>query len=319
MEQGLDKDGKPKYRAIDNERGNLLNNRQQCHETITTITIMLVSLIARGFHAACRSHGVAMFALAIGLDDMARAYRKIPVSQRQCTVFVFYSMVRKRVEHFFLDGHNFGHRSAVLNFNAFPHFIVALARVLLAMPCDHFFDDFILVDLFLNGQSGQLLFGELMELLGQGLEKSKRKGMALANIGLGIQVDLRFVTSDLLVRASPTPRRIEKILHILRRAREIDWLTPAAASHVRGVCGFMFGSSRAGFGRAALQPLAQREYHDVDFRFTPALLQMVEFMEWRVVLRSGCCSSTGKKKWGKVPVGEKNSASLFIQYHDKPS
>ena len=292
VDQGTKDDGSRKVRGIDNARAASLIRRQWCHETIVCISIAFVAMVARLFQFFCARLGIQMLRLLLGLDDMRAAYRRVPTWQQWYTVFAIWSFTRSRVELYYLDGHNFGHRSAVLNFNAFPHLVVALCRVLLAVPVDHFFDDYLIVDLALaslsgtDGISGQEGLAVIHELLGQMVEPKKRKPMAGSNVALGIDVDVSRVVQEHAVFASATETRIVKVLATLTSAKRQNFLPPSLASRVRGVLNFIFSSAAASFGRAALQPLAQREHRDTSFEFvgTPLedMLVFLEFILWRL-------------------------------------
>ena len=278
--QGLDDDGCEKIRAIDNERANKLNACTRTHETIAPPSIAFVAMVARLFLFALRRIGCAMMPLAFGLDDMRAAYRMVPVLQAWFTVFALWSFERRRVEYYCLDGHNFGFVAAVLNFNAFAKLVVAFARAFFAVPCDQFFDDFMIVDLLKAGASGQEALGLSLVLLGQRHEPSKRKHMAAVNVGLGIHVNVGVAHTRLVVLASATDARVEAVLGSLRQARAENCLTPSDASSVRGKLGFIFSSAYYRFGQASLQPFTQREYYDSDFAFSPALRDTLEFLEF---------------------------------------
>ena len=276
--QGVESDGSPKIRAIDNSAGNRCNAITRTHETIAPPSFAFISLVARLFVSFFRSFACAMMALALGLDDMARAYRQVPVASPWLTVFAIWSFTRSRVEFYYLDGHNFGFVSSVLNFNAFPHLVCALSRVFFVVPCDHFFDDYMIVDLFVAGMSGQLCLSLVHSLLGQSVEPKKRQAMAPSNVALGVAVDLSRAHLSLVVSASPTPERIERLLMSLSGYRAADFLPASAASSLRGKLGFIFGTSYFRFCYAALQPLMQREYFDTSVAFTPALCEMCDFL-----------------------------------------
>ena len=278
VEQGVDSAGLPKIRAIDNSASNRGNDCTRTHETIAPPSFSFVALVGRLFLSVCASRRVPMFALAFGLDDMARAYRQIPVRTPWYTVFAIWSVARRRVEFFYLDGHNFGFRSSVLNFNAFPHLACALARVFFACPVDHFFDDFLLVDSRRGGSSGQRCLSLSLTLLGQAAEPSKKKGMAGSNVGLGVDIDVSSAHSCLTIFAAPVPERIERVLQFLSDCARQNYLSPAMAASVRGKLGFIFGTSYYRFGRASLQPLIQREYFESSLAFSPELAAMLEFL-----------------------------------------
>ena len=279
VHQGFESDGSPKIRAIDNSAANSCNAATRTHETIAPPSFAFVALCARLFLACCRRLGLAALALCLGLDDMARAYRRVPVATPWLTVFAIWSVRRRRVEYYYLDGHCFGFTSAVLNFNAFPHFVCALSRVFFAVPCDHFYDDYMIVDPALAGVSGQSCLSLVHSLLGQSVEPKKRKPMGPRNIGLGVQLDLSSAHTALVVHASATAERVSKLLLDLATCRDADFLSPAHASSLRGKLGFVFGTSYFRFCYATLQPLMQREYYDVSTAFSPALCEMHDFLE----------------------------------------
>ena len=278
--QGREDDGSDKIRAIDNERGNKLNACSRTYETIAPPNIAFVATVARLFRAGLRAVGCAMLALAFGLDDMKDAYRVVPVSQAGYTVFAVWSFARRRLEYFYLDGHNFGFATAVLNFNAYAKLVVIFARAFLAVPCDQFFDDFLIVDLLKAGSSAQDALAASLSLLGQRHAPPKRKHMARVNVGLGVSVDVSEAHTHMVVRVSPTRERVAAVLATLRQARSANWLLPVVAASVRGKLGFVFSSSAYRFGQAALQPFVQREYFDTDFAFTWPLVEALEFLEF---------------------------------------
>ena len=211
---------------------------------------------------------VNMFAFSFGLEDMAHTYRQIPVATPQFTVFAIWSVSRRRVEYYYLDVHNFGFRSIVLNSNAFPHLVCALARALFAVPADHFFDDFLIVDCRFGLHSGQQCPGASLRLLGQSHEPKKRKPMGDSHIGLGVSVDVSSAHTDLAIRAvpihaAPVTDRVDRMLAFLRYCARQDYLSLAMAASVRGKLGFIFGTSYFRFAMASLQPLMPRELHDI--------------------------------------------------------
>ena len=220
-----------------------------------------------------------MLAMSFGLDDMKAAYRMIPVLQAWFTVFAVWNAERDRVEFFYMPGHNFGFRSAVLNFNAYAKLVATFARAFLAVMCDQYFDDFMIVDVASAGRSAQHALAASLSLIGgQRHEPSKRKHMGGVHVGLGIQVDVSMAHTKLMVSASPAPGRVESVLQSLRLAKDANYLSPDDAASVHGKLGFIFSSAYYRFGRAALQPLQQRQHYDLSFEFTPALCEALDFL-----------------------------------------
>jgi hypothetical protein len=269
-----------KVRPIDNAKAALLNAASRTLETIACITFEFPALVARIFFSVCCSLGLPMLALLLGLDDIRAAYRRIPVRQPQFTVFAIWSFRRGRVEYYWMPGHNFGLASSVLNFNAFPAVMVCMARSLLALPCGHYFDDYMLIDLLSAGGLGQACLATLHLLVGIDLEPTKSESMSPCNKALGVYVDVSRIHYTYKVFAFSSPERVQNILAMLRKARDADLLDPGTASMIRGKLGFVLTSSFSRVARAATQPLVQREWHDTDYSFSPALHAMLDFFEY---------------------------------------
>ena len=104
--------------------------------------------------------------------------------------------------------------------------------------------------------------------------------MAPRHVGLGVSLDLSCAHTALVVHAAPTAERVSKVLAYLHECASLDYLPPSGASSARGKLGFVFGTSYFRFGRAALQPLLQREYFDRDFSFGSALRDMLAFLDF---------------------------------------
>ena len=99
-------------------------------------------------------------------------------------------------------------------------------------------------------------------------------------MGLGVRIDVASAHSNLTVYAAPFPDRMQRVLASLVSCRSQDFLSPATASSIKGKLGFIFGTSYYRFGRAALQPLMQREYFDSKYSFSAPLPSRLEFMQY---------------------------------------
>ena len=102
--------------------------------------------------------------------------------------------------------------------------------------------------------------------------------MADSNVGLGHDIDMSQVCAEYAVYIRWTPDRIEKILHAFFIARAANYLSLADASTVRGKLGFLLTASCGKVGRAATQPLLQREYFDSDYSFGQTMRDMAELL-----------------------------------------
>ena len=268
-----------KLRAIDNAKGSQKNAATTTWETIYCMTLFFVVVAASLFSSSAAAAGRTAPRLLIGLDDMRAAYRRIPVASPWFTVFAIWSFVRRRVEYYFLPGHTFGMASSVLNFNRFPHLLVAMSRTLFAVVCDHFFDDYVIVDSVDGGSSGQEALAFAHELVGQAVEPKKRKGMAQRNVALGQLADVSRAHDEQLVVFSPVASRCSTVLAALRAAKLRNHLSTGEAGSIRGKLGWVLSAAYARIGRAAAQPLTEREYSSGSTEWTRALDEMLAFFE----------------------------------------
>ena len=126
-------------RAIDDAKSNGATRATVLYETVTTPHFYFPAVVARAAAVAAGcAIGTACVAMVSTLLDLAAAYRTVPTSQPWHTSVGFYNPVAGRPEYYWLPGHNFGHASAVVNFNRYPEFIVVAARAFLFSACDHY-------------------------------------------------------------------------------------------------------------------------------------------------------------------------------------
>ena len=86
--------------------------------------------------------------------------------------------------------------SSVLNFNRVPHLMCVAAALLFAAPVDHFFDDYLTMDLKVGRGSAQECLDALHNAVRLRLEPKKRKRRA------GVQEELKLYLLTYLRRSS---------------------------------------------------------------------------------------------------------------------
>ena len=272
--------GGVKIRAIDNAKSALINAAASTTETIRCITVEFAAACAALVLMWCSILSISMLALGIGFDDMRSAYRRIPTCHPQFTVFAVWDVAQRKVVFYYLPGLQFGAVAAVLNFNRFPKIMVHMARVLFAVMVDQYFDDYMTIDTTDGMDSAQNSLILCHDLVGPDLiEFKKHKAIADSNVGLGHEIDVSLVRAEHAVYVKCTPDRIEKVLHALTVGRAANYMSPGDASTVRGKLGFLLSASSGKVGRAATQPLLQREYFDTDYSFGRAMCDMADFFE----------------------------------------
>lgn len=265
-------------RAIDDGRSNGANAATRLVETVTTPTFFTVGVAARAFAAYALHVGSPLPPLTTTLLDLTMAYRTIPTSQPWYTSIAFRNPSSERVELYWLPGHNFGLTSAVVNFNRHPELVTVAARAFLAVVVDHYYDDFIAVDLAAGDTSAREAIEALVLALGAGeprkgttikspeIDPAKTKPTAAVNVVLGIVADLS-ETSHGRMEFYVDPDRARSILKTFRDAFERNHLAPHEAASLRGKLLFALSAAFGMVGRAATLPLVQRQYRDHDHSF----------------------------------------------------
>jgi hypothetical protein len=177
-------------------------------------------------------------------------------------------------------GHCFGLVSSVTNFNRVPHALSVFAALLFAAPVDHFFDDYLTMDLVVGRASAQMCLDALHNAVRFELEPTKRKRSAQEQVELGVHCDLRQAASKRAVYLSPTSERVAALLDDLRACERRGTMTPHEAEQFFGRVNFVLTTAAGAVGRGAAQPLLQRAHRSGDGnRFTPSMVRMLRFYE----------------------------------------
>ena len=280
---------KDAIRAIDNGKSNSANWATRMYETVSTPDFAYVAVVARAFVDAASSPRAGSPPLApscpkmaISLRDLTMAYRTIPTAQPWYGAFAFFNPVADPPgpELYFTPGHNFGLTSAVVNFNRYPEFAVVALRALFDVPAEHFYDDFIVPDLAVGGDTAFLAVGEILNASGcrrrpdaliraPEIDPGKDQHPGPSNTVLGVITDLSRAHTHGQVLFRADPERAARYLRGFREAFRRGVLTPSEAGKLRGQFFFLLSAAYASIGRAATLSLVQRQYRDKTYEFLP--------------------------------------------------
>ena len=273
--------GAQKVRAIDDGKLSRTNEMQRVLETITTPSPDFPAHVLDELIRACLDMGMAVPDLVLSLDDLLAAYRRVPTAHQEFMVAAMWDPDAGEPVFCEVYGHCFGLVSSVLNFNRVPHMLSVAASLLFAAPNDHYFDDYLVVDLACAKGSAQRALDELHKAVRIPLEPKKRKPPRAKQEALGVNCDLSQAASNEVVILSPTKERVEEILADLRRCKADNYMPPWEAEALFGRLGFVLRTTGGAVGRAATQPLLQRsrERSPQQFQFTLAMHHMLSFFE----------------------------------------
>lgn len=190
--------------------------------------------------------------------DHEAAYRQIPLqaSERRLAVVTFCDPSSGQKCLWIHNALPFGALGAVYGYNRPARGLVHIARVLLRIPVDNYFDDYWGVEGGASVASGFEAFKVLNELLGFLLKPSKERSPGKEGEVLGLEVELSSPQTRVSVSMARRAKLLQAIAGILFGGR----LLPGSAGSLVGKLGFACSGIFGRVGRAALQPLYRRQH-----------------------------------------------------------
>ena len=260
LEQGTDDHGKPKYRRIDDHTAghtNLASERTQ------KIQMSMVDYVMVMFGCAAKQ---TRERLLIGTEDMAGAYRQVPLldSQVSISITAVYNPHRREVEFFELFGQPFGAAAAVPNFYRLAEWMSRLLTRAYRILLDQFFDDFFVVLRESEAETTMFLIRESFQLLGLTLDPEKSQAPAAVAMVLGVAFNAQSLQSQRILRVEPKPTRVSNLCFIIDRILQVGSLSPTLAASVLGKFGFLCSTLFGKVGRCCTGALRARQYGSPD-------------------------------------------------------
>jgi hypothetical protein len=279
---------KKKYRCIDNGKKSKHNKATSLHERLVCGRSDFPVTVSREF--ARRTAWVRTkrkrrrFSMRHGTGDLFAAYRRVPTSQPEYTVVAVYCYECNppAVRYCDVPGHNFGLTSAVVNFNGFPELATALARRLLWVVTEHYFDDSNTCEPSSAGDTGQFYLEALCDdaFCGFGFDPKQTEAMDDTNDYLGVTSDLTRFADGVLTQTVAKKRR-SKLHALVEQAISSNSLQSGLASSIFGKSRFMLSPQFGCVGKACLQPIMQREYSETrDASLSADLADSLEFLQY---------------------------------------
>ena len=275
---------KGKWRCIDNGKRSKHNKASRMYERITCGRADFPLLVAREFARRANLSGITKrrkLKIRHGTNDLRAAYRHVPTSQPQYTCVAVWDDDAGKVVYCDVPGHNFGLKSAVVNFNRFPELASIAARRLLWSVNEHYYDDNDTCEIDCAGRSGQEALVALCseEFFGFPFDPSKDELMEESNEYLGVISDLSGASEGVL-RMDVSKKRRAKIKEITGRILREQRLESGLAASLFGKARFMLSPCFSSVGKACLQPIAAREYQKRAKDLTDDLRDSVEFIDF---------------------------------------
>ena len=232
-------------------------------ETVAPCLFTYMAYVCDTVVRQARGMNVPVPRVVFSTDDMRSAYRLVPPSDPEMCIVCIYCFDSGNVGPRFVEnwGHNFGHTSSVSNYWRTPRLCCQAARHFLAIPVDHYCDDYATPDFALAslpdcgaaaGLSG------LHDALGLILEPAKHQPPNSSNVFLGVVCDVSSANhASPFVEFRPSSGRTDRVMAMLDHAA-VEGLSPHSAQVIKGKLGWILQSAWGGVGRAASQPLVSR-------------------------------------------------------------
>ncbi|CAE7466822.1 unnamed protein product [Symbiodinium microadriaticum] len=270
LERFLIQQGDGKKRVIDNARKTGHNGHVQMLETIFTVSVDFIACVIRDVlaqvSARCPSPEPdvpSWIQVRVGTDDLPDAYRGHPVRhdhQRYSVIALFVPGTGWRFS--ILWGLAYGLEAAVVGFNRFPTFGVAMARRCTSSMCAAYFDDELSVE-FLHGsctsQVGlRLCFG----LLGAPPQPSKSFPPAADRHYLGTSVHVGDAALDHTICIQPKFMTVQKVESKIQTILSAGFMDRDTAGKLRGDVLWLFSACSGFAGKFAGPVLSKYQYGD---------------------------------------------------------
>jgi len=276
---------KAKWRCIDNGKRSKHNQATTMHERITCGRADFPITVAREFakrRQLSKSKGFnkKMLRMQHGTNDLRAAYRHVPTRQPQYTCVAVWNCDKRDVSYCDVPGHNFGLKSAVVNFNLFPELATVAARRLLWAVSEHYYDDNDTAEPEFAKGSGQACLVRLCgnEFFGFPFDPNKDEIMKPTNEFLGVISNLSHAEEGIL-QMDVSQKRRNKIKDLIAQIRKSGELRSGMAASVFGKSRFMLSPCYGAIGKACLQPIMQREYQKHSTGITDEIADSLEFVE----------------------------------------
>ena len=216
-----------------------------------------------------------------GGEDMPDAYRWVPADPKEAhlNVVAVYDCDAKEWVFQVMHGQVFGRAAAVVNFHRVQRIIVAMARRWLHLMASMYYDDATLQDLGVARGRGQRYLRALFRELGLPLAEHKQVDLNNEADFLGLTHDVSEALSSGELVFEPRKGLLAKAGELILQALHGNVCTPAQASKIRGVLGFVFTGTYGRVGRGGQQALLQRQYVDTEpFTLSHALRRSLRYL-----------------------------------------
>ena len=275
LAQGLDNQGKQKFRRIDDHTASGVNPSAHRLQKVPMAMVDYVGVMVRAVAAVCTN-------IQFATEDMKGAYRQIPLAPADVryAITAVYNPESHEVVLFEMYGQPFGAGHAVPNFCRVSEWLSRVLQRYFYLHVDHFFDDFFLVEPSLTIQAGIFVMKESFKLLGFSLDPEKSQTPAAICAILGVVFSTAALASERRINVSAKPSRIVNLIHTIDSILSSGDLSPAVAASIVGKFGFLCSTLFGKVGRCCTAALRHRQCSSAYQRaITPEIRLSLQLMK----------------------------------------
>eukprot|EP00435_Cladocopium_sp_Y103_P068688 s178_g32.t1 len=249
-----------KYRRIDDHsasHNNLAAERmQQIHMAMVDYLMVMISSMAKKFNTG----------LHVATEDMAGAYRQVPLTDSQVGISVtaVYNPKTKQPDLFEIYGQPFGAARAVPNFYRVAEWACRLVVRAYGMLVDHFFDGCFAVVRPKESETSIFCLKEAFKLLGLVLDVDKSQPPSDFAHVLGVAFNTRSLRAQRLLLVEPKASRVANLVSLVDKVLADNFLSPSLAASLLGKFGFLCSTMFGKVGRCCTQSIRARQYGNPD-------------------------------------------------------
>ena len=273
LSQGVDSRGRKKFRRIDDHTAGWVNLAAKRMQRIQMANVDYIATMVKSM-----SNTFPSSKLEIATADMKAAYRQIALAKEDvpAAITAIFDPHRNQVMLHEMFAQPFG---AVPNFYRVAEWFCRLIVRLFGIQCDHFFDDYWVIDL--PGQAATSLDCMLQTaaLLGIGFDPEKTQNPSSVAEVLGVIFDMTEIhLGSLTIKAKP--QRAANLSMTIDSCMVSGVLTPSQAASIVGKFGFLCTTLFGKAGRCASLGVRARQYSATqETKLTPSVTISLRLMQ----------------------------------------
>lgn len=276
LEQGVDDQGHPKYRRIDDHSAALNNSAAGRKQKIQMAGVDYLAVLVKALAE------VSAGSLMLATEDLKGAYRQVPLldSQILLAITAVYTHTLGQLPYMKCLGSRLGLLTPCQIFYRIAEWMCRFLVRCFSLLLDHFFDDFFWITRTEESSFAAFCVQEGFRLLGWELDPEKSQVPAEVASVLGVLFNLRSLREQKFLLVQAKPGRITNFCNLIDAVLDKGTLPPSLAASLVGKFGFLCSTLFGKAGRCCTGALRVRQYStSEDVSLNPVLITSLHLMK----------------------------------------